>query len=216
MKTSIQNLIAATFALVVLSTSAFAAADGKENNVTVLSHVANINKVVAIGNVEVILIQAYTESVKVYDNYYAKNALVQQENGVLRISSFQKEKLTVAVYVRNLTSIEADDNANVKTLGKINSLALSVVLKGKATADLNANTVSLFTEVQDTATLTLSGEATDYFARLSTAAKINLDQFKAEESSMKTVSTIVIAKVPVKKQQLTDIVSEPEFTVLSK
>src|SRR4051812_17053205 len=117
MKTSIKTLFALALTFIMFTGSAFASTS--ENAVTILNSVKNINKLVVNGNVEVILLQAPTESVKVYDSYYAKNALVQQEDGVLRISSFQKAKLTVAVYVRNLSSIEVSGTSTVKTFGKI-------------------------------------------------------------------------------------------------
>lgn len=208
MKTSIKTLFAATLALVVLTGSAFASTDTKESNVTVLSQVKNINKIVANGNVEVILVQAPTESVKVYDSYYSKNALVQQQDDVLRISSFQKEKLTVAVYVRNLSTIEAADNATVKTFGKINFLSLDVILKDKATADINANTISLYTSIKDNANLKLSGATTDHYAVMGAQAKMSMDQFVADNTSVNTIAPVYAKATPVKKQTLESIAAE--------
>ncbi len=216
MKNSIKNLFAATLTLVVLSTSAFAATDVKDKNVTVLNQVKNINKIVVNGNVEVILVQAPTESVKVYDSYYSKNALVQQQNGELRISSFQKETLTVAVYVRDLSSIEAANNASIKTYGKVNFLSLSVTLKDNATADLNTNTLNLFTEVKDNANLKLSGETADYYAVLGKQAKINMDLFKADTTSVHNTVTPVVAKAVVKKEKLSDLPASDDFVGLTK
>lgn len=212
MKTAIKNLFAATLTLVVLTSSAFASSTVKESNVTVLTQVKNINKIVVSGNVEVILVQAPTESVKVYDSYYAKNALVQQENGVLRISSFQKETLTVAVYVRDLTSIEATDNATVKTYGKVNFLSLNVTLKGNAKADIKASTVSLYTAVNDHSSIKLSGSTTEYYALIGAQAKMNMDQFTADTTSVNMMAP-VYAKVKANKvvQTLESIIVSDEL-----
>lgn len=188
MKTSIKNLFAAALTLVVLTSSAFASSTVKENVVTNLTQVKNIQKIIVSGNVEVILVQAATESVKVYDSYYSKNALVQQEDGVLRISSFQKIPLTVAVYVRDLSSIEASDNANIKTVGKMKLLSLDVLLKDKATANINAATVNLYTTVNDEARLQLSGSTNDLYAVLGVQAKMNMDQFSADSTSVKAMA----------------------------
>lgn len=188
MKTSIKNLLAAALTLVVLTSSAFASSTVKENVVTNLTQVKNIQKIIVSGNVEVILVQAATESVKVYDSYYSKNALVQQEDGVLRISSFQKIPLTVAVYVRDLSSIEASDNANIKTVGKMKLLSLDVLLKDKATANINAATVNLYTTVNDEARLQLSGSTNDLYAVLGVQAKMNMDQFSADSTSVKAMA----------------------------
>lgn len=205
MKTSIKNLFAVALASLLLTSSSFAATPIKPNQVTVLNQVKNISKIEVKGNVEVILVQAPVESVKVYDSYYAKNALVQQQNGVLRISSFQKETLTVAVYVRNLASIEAADNASVTTLGKVNFLSLDVVLTGKAKADLNASTVSLTTVVKDNATLNLSGYTTDLHASMGANANLNLAQFKADCSSVNSIAPVYAKATATKKVTLESI-----------
>lgn len=200
-----KTLISTLLTTVLLTSSAFASTDGLKstntntNAVTILNQVKNINKLVLSGNVEVLLIQAPTESVKVYDSYYSKNALVQQEDGVLRISSFQKETLKVAVYVRNITSIQASDNASVKTFGKVAFLSLDVILKDKASADINARTVTMFTSVKDNANLTLSGSTEDYSALLGSGGKMSMNQFAAINSSVSNIVTpAVIAKKVVK------------------
>ena len=208
MKNSIKNLFATALTLFVLTTSAFAATDVKENNVTILSSLKNINKIEVKGNVELILVQAPAESVKVYDSYYAKNALVQQQDGVLRISSFEKETLTVAVYVRNLSTIEAGGNVHVKTFGKISFLSLDVKLHGNATADINATTISLTTNVKDSASLNLSGSTANHYAMLSSQAKLNMEDFITEASSINSIAP-VYAQVKSVKQTLKSIAIEP-------
>ena len=196
MKTSIKTLFAAALTLVVLTSSAFASSDVKSNNVTVLNQVKNISKLEVKGNVDVILVQAPTESIKVNDSYYSKNALVQEKEGVLRISSFEKERLTVTVYVRNLSSIEAGDNATVKTFGKISFLSLDVILKDKATADINATTINLYSSIKDNAKLVLSGSTTEHYAVLGSQAKMSMDQFTADNTTVNTIAP-VHAKVNV-------------------
>lgn len=203
MKTFIKNLGLAALAIIVLLTSGYAA-DGKEKNVTVLSKVKNINKVIANGNVEVILLQAPTESIRVYDNYYSKNALVQEEDGVLRITSYQKEKLIVAVYVRNLSAIEASGNAEVKTIGKMNFLSLDVTLKDNARATIDAQTINLYTAVSGNASLAISGSAVDYYAVLGSSAKLNMAQFTSETNTVDAFNPLVpqvvakhVASLPV-------------------
>lgn len=217
MKTSIKNLIAVALTTVVLTSSAFASTDAQKNTntVTVLNQVKNIKKLVVTGNVEVFIIQAPTESVKVYDSYYSKNALVQEEEGVLRISSFQKETLQVAVYVNNLSSIQASDNAVVKTFGKVSFLTLDVILKDKATADITANTVNLYTSVKDNASLKLSGTTEDHTALLGSLAKMSMNEFAATTSSVSSIALPVIAsKKPVK--QTLESISQMSFSEIGK
>ena len=175
MKFSIKNLFATALTLVVLTGSAFASTTNPSNNVTVLSQVKNIHKIVVSGNVEVLLIQAPVESVKVYDSYYAKNALVQQQNGELRIS-------------------------------------LDVILKGAAKADIDANTINLTTTVKENASLELSGSTTDHYAVLSAQAKMNMDQFTAENTSVSSIVPVYAKAKKAKRQTLESIVLTDEFS----
>ncbi len=185
MKTSIKTLIAATLTLVVL-TSANLTTKADDNATTVLTDVKRVTKINVSGNVELILVQSDNESVKVYDNYYTKNALVQQKDGELRVSSYEKEKLTVVVYVSNLSSITASDNAIVKTSGKFTALELDVNLNDNAKAILNTNTIGLNTNVKGNADLTLAGNTLSYNALVNSSSKVSMSDFAAESSSIRS------------------------------
>ena len=194
MKTSIKNLIAATFTLVVLM-SATIVTKADDNKVTVLTDVKKVNKINVSGNVELILVQSATERVKVYDNYYTNNALVQQKDNELRVSSYNAEKLTVVVYVSNLSSITASENATVKTFGKFSALDLAINLTDNAKAELNTNTISLNTNVRGNADLTLTGSTLEYNALINNISKVNMNAFIAETSSIRSQNAVA---APVK------------------
>jgi len=191
MKNSIQKLIAVALTAIVLLGTSLTVSAADQTTVTILNEVKKVNKISVAGNVELILVQSADENVKVYDSYFSKNALVQQKDNELRISSFNKETLTVVVYVNNLTEISAADNASVKTFGKFNALSLNVKLKDQATATLNTNTISLFTDVAGQSQLTLTGTTLDYTSVMGSIAKINLDGFTAESTSISAKNTLM-------------------------
>lgn len=192
MKNSIKNLFAIALTTIILgATDVTVNASEKVNSYTNLTSVKNISKIKISGNVKLILIQDAKESVEVYDNYYTKNALVQQQNGELRISSFNTEALTVIAHVNNITTIEASNNASVKTAGNFNLLNLNVVLNDKATADINANTLSLTTNVNGTSALNLKGNTESYNAVLSSSAKVGMNDFTAIDSNVSAAPTVV-------------------------
>lgn len=143
------------------------------------------------------MVQSANPSVQVYDNYYAKNALVQEKDGELRISSFDKETLTVVVYASQLNEITASDKAAVRTSGKFSALSLEVNLKDQAKATLNTNTVDLFAKVNDKASLNLSGSTTDYNAVIGSLASLSSEKFTAENSSIQSKNTAVAQKQSV-------------------
>lgn len=204
MKTSIKTFIALAVTAVVLTTSTATtfAADGKKE--TILTEVKKVNKINVSGNVELILVQSTDEHVKVYDDYYAKNALVQNKDGELRISSFNKEALTVIVYVSNLTSITASDNATVKTFGKFSAFSLDVNLQDNASANLNTNTLELNTNVFGVAKLTLNGSTETYNGLIGNFANVNLEKFAADSKSIRSKSTTIARAIAVSNTQLPD------------
>lgn len=201
MKTSIQTLFAAAFSLVLGITTPSLANTKENQQVTVLNQVKNFNKLNVAGNVEVILVQSANQSVQIYDNYYAKNALVQEQNGELRISSFNKETLTVVVYASQLNHISVSDNATVKTAGRFNTLSLEVNLKDEAKASLNLNTVDLSANVLGRSELNLTGKTNEYAATIGTIAAINMNNFTSEVSNIQS-KNVGVAKQQETKNQL--------------
>nr|WP_315417680.1 DUF2807 domain-containing protein [uncultured Pedobacter sp.] len=194
MKTSIKNLFAAALVMVTLS-SATVVAHATENNAsyTALTNVRNISKIVVSGNVKLVLVQDAKESVEVYDQYYTKNALVQQHGEELRVSSFDKNTLTVIVRVNNLTAIEASNTASVSTAGNFNLLNLNIVLNDEASADIKANTVNLSTNIKDGASLKLEGTTDLHQAVIGVASRINMAGFTALESSIRLTGKSLLA-----------------------
>lgn len=188
MKATIKSIIALTLTVITLSSMNVHAADGQKT--TILAEVKKVNSIKVSGNVELILVQSMNEQVNVYDNYFSKNALVQEENGELRISSFNKEPLTVVVYVSNLSNISASDNATVRTHGKFNTLSLNVNLEDKATASLQTNTIDLTTNMAGQSGLTLSGSTETYHATINSLSTVNMTAFKAESSDIRSKNLV--------------------------
>jgi hypothetical protein len=194
MKTLTKTLFALLVASVTLTSAVSAKTIDVDNNVTTLTSVKNISKIVVSGNVNLILIQDNKESVKVYDKYYSKNAMVQQQGGTLRICSFEDKPLSVVVFVNNLSSIEASNQSKVRTEGRFQLLNLEVKLSDRATADINANTVSLFTSVKDASDLKIAGTTDSHIILMGDLANLTMDQFAANETSISSKPTIALAR----------------------
>ncbi|RZK50748.1 MAG: hypothetical protein EOO99_00840 [Pedobacter sp.] len=205
MKISIKQTLLITILSLGLTYSASAFESNQTKAVTVLNEIKNIQKLEVSGNVEVFLVQAADEQVKVYDNYYSKNALVQNKDGVLRISSFEKETLKVAVYVKNLNAIQLNDNAKLSTFGKVSFLDLNIQLNGSSKADIFANTIQLTSTVKDSAKLNLSGQSTEFKASLGTVAQLNMSKFNADSLAINSLNKPTYAKVQSTSKSLSDI-----------
>ncbi len=182
MKTVIKNFVLSVgiFSLGFIQPTILSASEMP--TITTLSEIKKIHSINVSGNVEVFIVQSPVEQVKVHDNYYTKNALVQQKNGELRISSYQQKPLVVVVYVRELNTIQATDQAIVRTSGTLSVLNLTVQLKNNALAFLNTQTIQLSTDLKDQSKLSLTGNTADYYGTLSRSAKVDLNRFYADHS----------------------------------
>ena len=179
MKTTILTI----FSALVLSTGIakpLPAAAAKNENVTVLTGISAINKIEVHGNVELYISDGAADQVKVYNKYYSESALVQSTNGVLRISSYKAEKLVVWVAAKDLSSVSAYDNVEVKSFGNLSNIEFNVDLHNNASAKLDLDAFSANVTVADHAKIDLSGAANEYTLTHNIASSVNNYNFKAD------------------------------------
>lgn len=177
-------LYAVLFILIMITGSKKVMAKDGQPMVTVLNEQAPITKIVAKGNVKVYINKGEEQSIKVYDNYYGKNALTQIEDGVLRITSFEDKALKVYVTVKDLQAVEASDYTFVYGIDKFRAINFEVTLKNQATAVLNVDAFSINTHISDTSKLKLKGSA-EYERVLATDyANIDITKFEANHDEV--------------------------------
>ncbi len=140
-----------------INNTASAAPQDTDQTYTVLTETGAINKIEVYGNVELYVSEGDTDNVKVYNSYYKESAMVQNQNGTLRISSYKNEKLVVWVTANDLRSLSAYDNAQVKSFGKLSAIELEVKLFNNASAKLNMDVFQASVTVNDDARVNLSG-----------------------------------------------------------
>ncbi|HEY4322459.1 MAG TPA: DUF2807 domain-containing protein [Mucilaginibacter sp.] len=179
MKTIILTL-AITLATVVGTSHSTYAATGNSTQVsTILTDVTSISKIEVHGNVQVYISSGTADQVKVYNNYYAESPLVQNENGILRITNYAAQKLTVWVTASQLQNISAYDNAVVKSFGKLSAIDLDIKLFGNAYAKLNLDTYSTKLDLKGKAKADLSGSVTEASMRYDRSAFLNTTELSA-------------------------------------
>ena len=185
MKTKIFSLIAV--AAIALGIGNQALADGKNDSVaknnnevsTVLTNVSKINKIEVRGNVELYVSDGEADQVKVYNKYYEQSALVQSQNGVLRISSYAGQKLVVWVKSTDLRAITAYDNAEVRSFGKLSPLDLTVTLNDNAYGKLRVEGYGMNVVLKDRAKADLAGNVEEGTLRYNRSATMNSTEFAA-------------------------------------
>jgi hypothetical protein len=154
-----------------------------DNGAVELNQIGTFNKIEASGNVDVYLVNGDYDAVKVYDNYYGENAVVQNEKGVLRIASYDTEKLVVFVTVNDLNEITANDNAAVRSYGNaFSAKGIEITLNDQAVAQLNIDAVGATITVNDKARAELAGTIQNYELNYAVAATFNNDGLQSYAS----------------------------------
>ena len=155
---------------------------------TILNDIKSINKIELHGNVELFISDNAAEQVTVYNKYYAESALVQNNKGVLRITSYGTEKLVVWVTSDNLRAISAYDNAEVRSFGDISKIEFNIDLHDNATAKLNFNAYSANVTLKDNAKIELSGTVNEFSLNHNAGSAIINDNFSAEHFTENNIS----------------------------
>ena len=177
MKATILTIAIALSTVLGISQSAKAATGSKQEVSTLLTGVSRINQIEVRGNVELYLSDGTADQVKVYNSYYAESALVQDDDGVLRITSYSTQKLVVWVTATELAKLEVYDNAEVKSFGRISAIDLDVELYNKATAQLNMDAYATSITLNNYAKADITGnvdEADLHYSRSSFLNTTNL------------------------------------------
>jgi phage gp45-like len=202
MKTTILTIAIAILTVFGISQSLSAATGSKEESCTLLTDISRINQIEVHGNVELYLSDGTADQVKVYNSYYAENALVQDQNGVLRISSYTAKKLVVWVTVSDLGSLSVYDNAEVKSFGKLSSIDLDVKLYNNASAQLNMDTYAATITLKDCAKADLSGNVNEADMEYNRFSFLNTTNLVASHLVKKVKFDGVCRKEPIELASL--------------
>lgn len=187
--------IATIFAALVLSTGIAKttyAAPAVNDNAIVLNDVSSISKIEVYGNVKLYITSGKADQVKVYNKYYAENALVQDKSGVLRIASYKPEQLVVWVTVNDLRSVSAFDNATVESFHTFSNIDFALDLHNQATAKMDIDAFGINVKVSDDAKASLSGSVTNCSMSYDDAGDISYADLQAVRTA-KTQTGITAA-----------------------
>ncbi|MGN6395905.1 MAG: GIN domain-containing protein [Mucilaginibacter sp.] len=196
MKTLILTAALSIATVAAISNTTFAADGNTGKAATVLTEVNNINAIEVHGNVEVYVSNGNADQVKVYNEYYSDNAMVQDSKGTLRIASYGNQKLTVWVTANQLQKLSVYDNATVKSFGKLSAIDLDVELYNNATANLSLDTFGTAVTLNNNAKAELAGNVTNGFVKFDNAAALKTADLKVQHL-VKTENTA--------KEELTEI-----------
>lgn len=181
MKKTILTAAIALTAVLGISRSACAATSHQPEVSTTLAAISNVSEIEVRGNVQIYLTTASDEKVKVYDNYYAGDALVQEQNGILRITSYNAQKLVIWVTVNDLSKLSVFDEASVTSFGQLSLIGLDVNLYDRAVARLDMDAFDASFTLNDHSAARLSGKVENGSMQYSQSAHISLADLTASK-----------------------------------
>lgn len=191
--------IATIFTLALGTVTTSFAANNNNNKAeeevsTTLTNVSHINKIEIRGNVQLFVSDGTADQVKVYNRYYAESALVQNDNGVLRIASYNAKTLVVWVTAADLRAISAYDNSEVKSFGNLSKIDLDVNLHNNASAKLDLDAYKATVTVNDRAKADLAGNINEYTLNHDQSATVNHSNLTAIHTAEKVTNVFAQAK----------------------
>jgi hypothetical protein len=181
MKTTILTIAIAIITVFGISSTTFAASTTGHEVSTMLTGISSISEIEVHGNVKLYVTTGDADQVKVYNDYYSQDALVQEQNGVLRITSYEAKQLEVWVTVTDLSKLSAYDNAEIKSFGKFSAIDLSLALYNHASAQLEMDAYTATVSLNDHAAADLTGNVTTGNLKYARSAYLNVTNFAAAE-----------------------------------
>jgi len=178
MKT-LKTLFSSAMIAIVLSATVFTStAAARGTMIDIRSANPDIKKVVVTGNLKVFVVQSKSEWISL-DEEDRDQVSIKQVGNTLTVGSSVKRPISITVYVKDIYRIDASQQACVKTIGKFNVKYLQVMLRDNATARIKANTLSIYTVVNDRADLELLGNSEKHIIKAQGTATMNTERFAA-------------------------------------
>lgn len=160
------------------------------------------NKIIVTGNVKVILVQASKEAINVDDRFDPSKTTIKKSGYNLMIHSTEINPVTITVSVKDLQRINVSGISSVETKGKFDLKYLQIFMSYSSSANINAKTGSLYTDISDAAELKLSGSTDEHTFIANQNAKANLDNFvcnRAERLTNESIAAISLNRAIVGK-----------------
>ncbi|EDM35520.1 hypothetical protein PBAL39_07530 [Pedobacter sp. BAL39] len=197
MKTLTKTTFAILFAAVTLTstgTTALASVNVPSATTTkALPSEKGFNKIWVAGNVKIVLTQSENEGVTVGEGFNAEKTSVQFKGQTLYINSMESGQVTINVAVKDLQRIEAAGSAVVVMSNNFDVKYLQLFLSQSAKVKVNAVIGSLYTVINDNATLKMNGSAKEHTLLASNMSNIKFGDFVCADTKLVPSTGVAIA-----------------------
>lgn len=184
MKTLTKTLFVTLLAVLVWSSAAMYTATA--GVVKIETESKSFNKIWVAGNVKIVLTQSEVEGVFVDEYFNADKTSITRKGQTLYVNSMADGQVTIRVSVKDLQRIQASGSAVVVMSNNFDVKYLQVFLSQSAKAKVTAMTGSLYTVVNDDATLKMSGSANEHTLLASNMKNVKLADFVSIKTNHKS------------------------------
>jgi len=198
MKTLTKTTFAILFAGVTLTSSGMNASasvnvPSATTTTKALPSEKGFNKIWVAGNVKIVLTQSVNEGITVGEDFNAEKTSVQFKGQTLYINSMESGQVTINVAVKDLQRIEAAGSAVVVMGNNFDVKYLQLFLSQSAKVKVNAIIGSLYTVINDNATLKMNGSAEEHTLLASNMSNIKFGDFVCADTKLVPSTGVAIA-----------------------
>lgn len=192
-KTTFAILIAAAALTSTAMTASASEIEASVKTSKVLPSAKSFNKIWVAGNVKIVLTQSDKEGVTAGEGFNAELTSVQSKGQTLYINSMADGQVTINIAVKDLQRIEAAGSAVVVMNNNFDLNCLQLFLSQNAKVKVNAAVGSLYTVINDAATLKMNGSAEEHTLMASNMGNIKFGDFVCANTKMVAAKDAMVA-----------------------
>lgn len=152
-----------------------------------------VNKIWVAGNVRIVLKQDDKEGVTAEENFDAEKTSVLTNGQTLYINSMEDHQVTINVALKDLQRIEAAGSAVVVMSNNFDVKYLQLFVSQSAKVKVNAVIGSLYTVINDDATVKMNGSAEEHTLMASNMSNLKFGDFVCTNTKSVPAKAISVA-----------------------
>lgn len=154
----------------------------------ITKNVGDFSKVTSFDKIEVALIQG-SENKVVISGKESASVVIVNKNGELKVrmsinKTLAGEDISVTVYYKDLTAIEANEGSIINSEGVIKAIGFDIIAKEGAVINTDLNVTKLSSTISSGAVVNIDGSADNHDSIISAGGILNASQFKTLQTTV--------------------------------
>lgn len=154
----------------------------------ITKNVGDFSKVTSFDKIEVTLIQG-SENKVVISGKESASVVIINKNGELKVrmsidKTLAGEDISVMVYYKDLTAIEANEGSIINSEGVIKAIGFDIIAKEGAVINIDLNVTKLSSKTSSGAIVNIDGNADNHNSIINAGGILNASQFKTLQTTV--------------------------------